>query len=207
MGFELPKRSDQEIMTFLDHFKGTRILLAEDNVANQIVACEVLSSAGFLVEVAQNGKEAVEMCLNKDYAVIIMDVQMPEMDGIEATSQIRKKNSVEKLPIIAMTANVMRGDRETCLSAGMNDYVGKPINRIELLNVLNKWIPAEKLGRSDLSAEIGQSETRQSQDRLTEPLVPERPPVSLAGIDVDKGMRRLGVTWQSFKKMLSEFNS
>lgn len=205
MGFELPKRSDQTVTTFADHFKGTRILLAEDNVANQIVACEVLSSAGFVVEVAENGKEAVEMCLKKDYAAIIMDVQMPEMDGIEATSQIRKNISVEKIPIIAMTANVMRGDRETCLSAGMNDYVGKPINRVELLNVLKKWIPAEKVGRSQLSAEIGKSETRHSQDRLTEPLDLERPPVSLAGIDVDKGLRRLGVTWTSFKKMLFEF--
>ncbi len=134
-----------------------------------------------------------------------MDVQMPEMDGIEATTQIRKNISVEKLPIIAMTANVMRGDRETCLSAGMNDYVGKPINSVELLNVLKKWIPEEKLGRSEVSAKIGKSETLQSEDRLTEPLDPERPPVFLTGIDVDKGLRRLGVTWKSFKKMLYEF--
>jgi HPt (histidine-containing phosphotransfer) domain-containing protein len=135
-----------------------------------------------------------------------MDVQMPEMDGIGATIQIRKNISIEKLPIIAMTANVMRGDRETCLSAGMNDYVGKPINSVNLLNVLKKWIPEEKLGRSGVSLEIGIPETLQNQDHLTETLDPARPAVSLAGIDVDKALGRLDVTWKSFQKMLYAFN-
>ncbi|MBT8366466.1 MAG: response regulator [Deltaproteobacteria bacterium] len=200
MGFELQKRSAVEVATFASYFEGTHILLAEDNVANQMVAAEILNQAGFFVEVAGNGKAAVEMCLNKEYAAVLMDVQMPEMDGIEATTQIRKTFAAEKLPIIAMTANAMRGDRETCLSAGMNDYVSKPINSIELLNTLKKWIPQTKADRSAPDAD-----TMQNQAHPAESPDKENPPVSLPGIDVANGMRRLGVSWKSFKKILFEF--
>ncbi len=199
MGFELQKRSAVEVKTFASYFEGTRILLAEDNVANQMVASEILNQAGFSVEVAGSGKAAVEMCRRKDYAAVLMDVQMPEMDGIEATIEIRNILASEKLPIIAMTANAMRGDREKCLSAGMNDYVSKPINSIELLNTLKKWIPQSRSDRPvrDMNA-------------VPERTIPvdaptgEKPP-SLPGIDVEGGLRRLGINWESFKKILVEF--
>jgi hypothetical protein len=200
MGFELQKRSVVDVATFASYFKGTRILLAEDNVANQMVASEILNHAGFFVEVAGNGKAAVEMCLHQDYAAVLMDVQMPEMDGIEATARIRETLAAEKLPIIAMTANAMRGDREKCLSAGMNDYVSKPINSIELLNTLKKWIP-----------ESGPDPSMQGPVEVKDESLPldstsaEKPPVSMPGIDVENGMRRLGVGWESFKRMLVEF--
>jgi CheY-like chemotaxis protein/HPt (histidine-containing phosphotransfer) domain-containing protein len=185
---------------FASYFKGTRILLAEDNVANQMVASEILNQAGFSVEVAGDGQAAVESCLRQDYAAVLMDVQMPEMDGIEATTQIRKTLTAEKLPIIAMTANAMRGDREACLAAGMNDYVSKPINSIELLNTLKKWIPRSTPDRSAQGVD-------QRRDHIppTESSIKEKPPASLPGIDVKKGIRRLGVPWKSFKKILVEF--
>ena len=200
MGFESQKRSTLDLATFASYFAGTRILLAEDNVANQMVASEILNQAGFDVAVAASGKTAVEMGLQESYAAILMDVQMPEMDGIEATIQIRKRLSTEKLPIIAMTANAMRGDREACLSAGMNDYVSKPINSIELLNSLKKWIPQANSSRSTPG-----SDGMQNKFNLQKSPYKETPPASLPGIDVAKGMRRLGVSWTSFKKILLEF--
>jgi len=200
LGFEMQKRLVADVRTFASHFRGTRILLAEDNAANQMVASEILNNAGFSVEVAGSGTVAVEMCLREDYAAVLMDVQMPEMDGIEATVQIRRTLAADKLPIIAMTANAMRGDRETCLAAGMNDYVSKPINSIELLSALKKWIP-----QTGPDTSVPESDDLQNQTQPAESPETEGPPASLPGIDVAEGLRRLGVSWATFKKMLSEF--
>ena len=118
-----------------------RILLVEDNLVNQKLANMILTKAGYQVEVAANGKIAVEMFCNKpdDFDTILMDVQMPEMDGYEATRKIRKLGHTE-IPILAMTANAMKGDRELCLEAGMNDYITKPIKRDIVFDMLNKWL-------------------------------------------------------------------
>jgi len=113
-----------------------RILLAEDNAVNQKLALRLLAQMGYRADVASNGIEAVESIERQRYDVILMDVQMPEMDGLEATRQIRKK----KIPqpyIVAMTANAMQGDREMCLEAGMNFYVAKPIRVPELVSALS----------------------------------------------------------------------
>ncbi len=118
-----------------------RILLVEDNLVNQKLANMILTKAGYQVEVAANGKIAVEMfCSSPDeFDTILMDVQMPEMDGYEATRQIRKLGHTD-IPILAMTANAMKGDRELCLEAGMNDYITKPIKRDIVFDLLNKWL-------------------------------------------------------------------
>ncbi len=202
MGIELPRKPVANATLFSDLFRGTPVLLAEDNVANQMVASEILSQAGFIVDVAENGKKAVEMTMNKDYASILMDVQMPEMDGLEATTRIRESHSKKILPIIAMTANAMRGDREKCLSAGMNDYVSKPINRVELLNALKKWIPEKK---QDHASEM--SDSIPSKRYETASAKAQKPPVSLSGIDIEQALNRLGVSWTSFEKMLFAFKS
>src|SRR5262249_36994747 len=117
--------------------EGVRILLAEDNEINRLVACELLQQVGATVTIAVNGREAVEQALAGDFDVILMDGQRPEMDGFEATGAIRAAESADtrKLhrPIIALTANAIKGDRELCLGAGMDGYVTKPIDPMELL--------------------------------------------------------------------------
>jgi signal transduction histidine kinase/CheY-like chemotaxis protein len=118
-----------------------RILLAEDNPVNQKLAKMMLAKAGYQVVVANNGKEAVEKYTKspKDFDLIFMDVQMPEMDGLEATQAIREKGS-NGIPIVAMTAHAMKGDREKCLEAGMDDYITKPIKRELVFDILEKWV-------------------------------------------------------------------
>ena len=125
-----------------------RILLAEDNPVNQKLAKIMLSKAGYQVEVANNGKEALEKytASPEDFDLIFMDIQMPEMDGIKATMAIRKWESdnsqleAHSLPIVAMTAHAMKGDRESCLEAGMDDYITKPIRRELVFQMLDKWV-------------------------------------------------------------------
>ena len=114
-----------------------RILLTEDNAVNQKVALIHLRKFGFSADVAENGKEAVEAVKKGCYDLVLMDIQMPEMDGHEATRTIRRTGF--DLPIIAMTANAMKGDRELCLEAGMNDYLAKPVNPKELLAKIEQW--------------------------------------------------------------------
>jgi CheY-like chemotaxis protein len=120
-----------------------KILLAEDNITNQFVATKMLDKLGYTADIADNGKHAVEMAAGTQYDVILMDVRMPEMDGLEATRRLR--NILEKQPvIIAMTANAMQGDKEMCIEAGMNDYISKPINFDKLAELLKKWSAAIK---------------------------------------------------------------
>ncbi len=117
-----------------------RILLVEDNEVNREFAVEVLSMAGFRADVATNGREAVEACHRESYDLILMDCHMPEMDGFEATAEIRRReNGRERVPIIALTALAMRGDRERCEDAGMDDYLTKPIDSEELIAKVSRW--------------------------------------------------------------------
>lgn len=119
--------------------RGIRVLLAEDNEINQEVAKALLEEVGISVEIADNGQIAVEMAEQGQYDLILMDMQMPVMDGIEATMAIRKIPKLASIPIIAMTANVMEMDRQRCIDAGMNAHVGKPINPKELWKTLMEW--------------------------------------------------------------------
>jgi CheY-like chemotaxis protein len=115
-----------------------RILIAEDNLINQKIAVKILTKLGYQPALANNGKEALETVSNEHYDVILMDVQMPEMDGLEATRMIRTCLEIQPV-IIAMTANVMQGDKDDCIQAGMDDYMSKPIDLKELLSQLEKW--------------------------------------------------------------------
>jgi CheY-like chemotaxis protein len=114
-----------------------RILLAEDNVVNQKLALRLLSQMGYRADVASNGIEAIESIERQPYDVVLMDVQMPEMDGLEASRRITAKFKADERPrIVAMTANAMQGDRDECLAAGMDDYVTKPIRVDALVEAL-----------------------------------------------------------------------
>ncbi len=114
------------------------ILVAEDNQINQQVILHILTKMGYAPEMAENGQEAVELAGNQDFDLILMDMQMPEMDGLEATGMIRKMPGKQPV-IIALTANTMQGDEEICLKAGMDDYIGKPVKLEELVAKLEKW--------------------------------------------------------------------
>lgn len=124
------------------------ILLVEDNLVNQQVAKHILHKLGYTLHIVNNGKEAVDSLETLPYALVLMDCQMPIMDGFEATYHIRKReqesNLRKHIPIIAMTANAIEGDRENCLAAGMDDYVSKPIDVNKLAHVLKKWLPEIK---------------------------------------------------------------
>jgi two-component system sensor histidine kinase/response regulator len=126
------------------------VLVAEDNLINQKVAVRLLSGLGYSADVASNGAIALEMVQKNSYDAVLMDVQMPVMDGLEATRAIRRLASeVASIPIIALTANALAGDRETYLAAGMDDFLAKPLDKAELERVARKWIrvrePAAKV--------------------------------------------------------------
>lgn len=125
--------------------KGTKILLAEDNHINQQIAEEMLTQFGFVITVADNGAEALEKVRNEDFDLVLMDIQMPVMDGYTAAGEIRKLG-FQRLPVIAMTANAMSGDREKSLESGMNDHINKPVDPDEMLATLVKWIPKKNTG-------------------------------------------------------------
>jgi two-component system sensor histidine kinase/response regulator len=122
--------------------RNLRIILAEDNIINQKVAVSLLENWGHEVTVVNDGREAVDSLQQQNFDLVLMDVQMPNMDGLEATRRIRNATSSKinsRIPIIAMTAHAMKGDRENFLAAGMDDYISKPINVDEVLNILNKY--------------------------------------------------------------------
>jgi len=133
-------REDSVVKRVKTEFKNTHILVVEDNPVNQMVATEILEGYHCTVSPAGNGIEALEMVKIHDFDLILMDCQMPEMDGFEATEQIRKIETSRRVPIIAFTANAMQGDKERCLSVGMDDYISKPVQQQELEAVLAKWI-------------------------------------------------------------------
>ncbi|MBN1826115.1 MAG: cache domain-containing protein [Candidatus Eisenbacteria bacterium] len=165
----------------------TRILLVEDNPINQQVAIGILGKLGYGADLANNGREAIRALEKQQYDLVLMDVQMPEMDGWEATAEIRNPLSSvrdHEIPVIAMTAHAMKGDREKCLSAGMNDYMTKPIRPEVLMDVLIRWGRVES-GRIEAEEENGVSRVDGAgecvppcvtDDRSGEPSHPEKGP-------------------------------
>jgi len=125
---------------------GQNVLLAEDNIINRLIARELLTNAGLVVEQAENGAIALELAAQQHWDLILMDMQMPVMDGLEAARSIRERGDT-RVPIIAMTANAFVEDRDACLAAGMNDHIAKPVNPGQLYALLMRWLPAKAISR------------------------------------------------------------
>jgi signal transduction histidine kinase/DNA-binding response OmpR family regulator len=140
-GVETGTAQDKDV----DTVRGTRVLLVEDNVTNQELAKSLLELIGCVVTLAENGRRAVQAMRSGKFDIVLMDCQMPEMDGYEATRQIRaSEGQDERTPIIAMTANVMKGDREACLASGMDDFLPKPYRQADLMSILARWSKSNK---------------------------------------------------------------
>ncbi|MDD1621661.1 MAG: ATP-binding protein, partial [Methylococcaceae bacterium] len=136
-----PKRRHQQFdLGKLQAIRGARVLLVEDNEINRIVALELLAEARLQVDVAENGERALEKLATNRYDCVLMDVQMPVMDGCRATQVLRTMEGCTQVPVIAMTANAMNDDRNQCFEAGMNDFIAKPILPKILYEMLLKWI-------------------------------------------------------------------
>ena len=171
--------------------RGARILLVEDNDINQELAAELLTEAGGVVEIANNGAEAVDMVRRTAFDAVLMDWQMPVMDGFEATRIIRADARFAQLPILAMTANVMNGDREKCLAVGMNDHISKPIEVGQMLETLARWINSTRTQSDNAPIAADVTDT---------PVQPELP-----GVDVAGAMHRMGDSLPRYHKLLERF--
>ena len=187
-----------------------RILLAEDNTVNQQIAILVLESMGYRADVASNGLEALESVRELPYDVVLMDVQMPEMDGLEATRRIRAEHvSPEGTPgdvyIVAMTANAMQGDREVCLAAGMNDYLAKPIRPEELATALESVPRRAAAGDAPLGHEASDRDvTTPLADDVDPDDADTAPSAAIDQVAVDR-LRAIAPDDAAFRQLIASF--
>lgn len=173
--------------------RGSRILLVEDNIINQQVASELLSQVGMEVMVANNGEEAMSLLEIQDFDIILMDLQMPEMDGFEATRRIRGKNV--DIPILAMTAAAMKQDRERCLEVGMSDHIAKPIEPVAMIKALRRWLP-----QTHVQAETEFTATNTVQNSPVQALP------AIKGVNSAKGIANLRGREELFQSLLLQFH-
>jgi len=198
----ITQRKEQEAKA-LEHIQGARLLLVEDNEINQQVAKEILEGAGLNVTIANNGQEAVNAVKENNYDAVLMDIQMPVMDGYTATRAIRKDERFKELPIIAMTAHAMAGDEDKSLEAGMNGHVAKPIDPDQLFSTLQKWIkPSEK------RVQVQQPEVPVERPEPDKAVPAEEDlPESLPGFDLPAGLERLMGNKRLYRKLLLDFGA
>jgi two-component system sensor histidine kinase/response regulator len=171
----------------LEDIRGANVLLVEDNEINQQVAKEILEGAGLNVALAADGQEGFNAVKESNYDAVLMDVQMPVMDGYTATREIRKDDRFKELPIIAMTAHAMTGDEDKSLQAGMNGHVTKPIDPDQLFSTLQRWIKPSEKRVQDQKLEVSVDQSELARAVPAEDELPE----SLLGFDLADGLRRL----------------
>ena len=194
----------------LKSIEGARVLVVEDNEINQQVAMEILVGAGLNVTLANNGQEGVNAVQANLYDAVLMDVQMPVMDGHTATRHIRRYSRFKDLPIIAMTAHAMTGDQEKSIAAGMNDHVTKPIDPAQLLATLARWIPPQEMTHQEEPgpAPAPEKAVSEAQGDGIATFLPEQSfPNTLSGFDLAEGLQRLQGNRGLYRKLLLSFSS
>ena len=194
LGFKPPSQgTEPPKLVTPDHFSKLSVLLVEDNPINQKVASEILRLGGIEPAIAENGEAAVAAVKAGRFDLVLMDIQMPEMDGREATSVIRNDLGLTDLPIIAMTAHTMEGDRDRCLAAGMNDYVSKPIDPELLFKTIGNVV--EGGGYDNISLPSQEND----------PYEPEPSHDDLPGLDLAEGLARVGGSRELYQDILNEY--
>ncbi len=201
-GIDRPKERHKsertDITIIIRHLSGSKVLLVEDNEVNQQLAIELLKKVGLEVETANNGREGVIAVTEGDYDLVLMDIQMPEMDGLEATRRIRsiEEERMKTIPIVAMTANAMVSDKAKSLEMGMNDHISKPIDPDELYETLMKWIAPGK-SEQPFTSLIEEANKKNTDKDFSFP--------SLPGLSVEKGLKRIGGNPEAYRKLLLKF--
>ena len=178
-------------MEKVEDLVGTSILLVEDNKINQQVAMELLKQVGAKVDLAENGLEAIAALDRKMYDLVLMDIQMPEMDGLEAARRIRQQQRLDNMPVIAMTAHAMPADREKSLAAGMNDHISKPIDPLHFIQTIKHWL--------NLDSRAAACKSGLYQQEMTES------PLDLKSINTLEGLKRVGGNEKLYSKILADF--
>jgi two-component system sensor histidine kinase/response regulator len=201
LGTSQAPREAQETSTSQVDFsaiRGARVLLVEDNELNREVALGLLEDTHLNIEQAENGAVAVQMLTNKPYDLVLMDMQMPVMDGISATKAIRSNPRFASLPIIAMTANAMDRERDACLAAGMNDHLAKPIDPDKLFNALSRWLAPRAKSRLAPTAAASDSVASLAFTDASGELV-------ISGIDTETALKRTGGNRKRYEALLQRF--
>ncbi len=198
------KMSQKESALWQQQLNGAKVLLVEDNQLNQELALELLTMNGIVVDIAENGQQAIDMVHANDYDGVLMDCQMPIMDGYTATEQLRAEQQYKELPILAMTANAMVGDKEKALASGMNDHIAKPIIPEIMFKIMARWIsPIANNNKSDkgIEASVAEQDTFPLKTSAHSIL-----PTKSNEIDTDKGLMHCQGNAELYVKLLTKFS-
>lgn len=214
----LPEASEQDISKIHSKNKRTEVikkivnnvdvLLVEDNIINQQIAKEILEKMGAVITIADNGERAVELVSKKDYSCVFMDIQMPVMDGYTATKEIRETLRLEKLPIIAMTANALPEDEARCLEFGMNDYISKPINIEKLASIFIKHVSKNNINNSTATVPLENQDTVENTNssNLDTCFSSKKAIYNIESINVNSALKKLSGNEDLLNKLVEMFS-